>query len=152
MVKAMKLNSSCLNKLLFLKKTKQWPSYSLFHTTTVLPNLSCLRGKKKQNKKNTKNTHIHMQSFEYIIQLLAQRLLEHKGHLHYCTWSTWTGRLVCHNTDSTSHRATESKSLTLSALSYSLGVDLLIENSNSMERSFPISSAKCAAIKTCYLV
>lgn len=65
-----------------------------------------------------------MQSLVYIIQLLVQRLLEHKGHTYlYATGleAPKLERQVCHNTESTSHRAAESRSATQSALSYCLG-------------------------------
>lgn len=64
-----------------------------------------------------------MQGLVYIIQLLVQRLLEHKGHMYlYATVpeAPKLERQVCHNTESTSHRAAESKS----ALSYCLGEGL----------------------------
>lgn len=62
-----------------------------------------------------------MQGLVYIIQLLVQRLLEHKGHMYlYATVleAPKLERQVCHNTESTSHREAESKSATQSALSY----------------------------------
>lgn len=63
----------------------------------------------------------------YIIQLLVQRLLEHKGHMYlYATVleAPKLERLVCHSTDSISYRATERKSTAQSAFSYCLGGEL----------------------------